>query len=541
MASQCQAGLVLLASLILLLFWTTISALSYDDTPDVPLQHNRVQRDLPARPRNQVQSSTEVVKESLTAIKVVIDDIPVKKVTDVMKSFSKMASLSPGIGTLVACVLDIVLAFVPQDDPVLIEVKKGFAEVNRKLDSLSFQISNLATDVEWFNYASVYSRDEVTILNAWDKFNDLRQNSNLVQSAEDRLRLAEIFTSSYENSGAESSVSNLYRYLTVNSTSLSANLNNLLKKKFKCDITKIGKYNLYFSSLLWKGMVLNQFYWRLIGFNTTTKEDEHVQMFKKVSEAQLAAIDYCLQNYEDYMKKDVVETVKGLSTDDKQAIALKVKEVLDQKYNWYNWVVVVYNKANKNNHIVFDATEIDAGDTIVLVSYYFDIGIKYATPYKETAEKCFNNEYCQNISIDQCHKEGWGSVDLIGADMLKYNGMITHVTYDEDFAEVPAPVYRVGCYWFPAGGLVSIRFKDRIHFCRLYLCQNNAKCKRILDSNEWFCQCPTGFKGEYCEHRIDTRTAPKKDAIFPHIKLMQDRIQNLENNVEKIMNRCHIS
>ncbi|MED6251998.1 hypothetical protein ATANTOWER_005594 [Ataeniobius toweri] len=97
-------------------------------------------------------------------------------------------------------------------------------------------------------------------------------------------------------------------------------------------------------------MVLNQFYWRLIGFNTTTKEDEHVQMFKKVSEAQLAAIDYCLQNYEDYMKKDVVETVKGLSTDDKQAVALKVKEVLDQKYHWYNWVVVVYNKANKDNH-----------------------------------------------------------------------------------------------------------------------------------------------------------------------------------------------
>ncbi|MEQ2199982.1 hypothetical protein XENOCAPTIV_018805, partial [Xenoophorus captivus] len=345
----------------------------------------------------------------------------------------------------------------------------------------------------------------------------------------------------YENSGAESSVSNLYRYLTVNSTSLSANLNNLLKKKFKCDITKIGKYNLYFSSLLWKGMVLNQFYWRLIGFNTATKEDEHVQMFKKVSEAQLAAIDYCLLNYEDYMKKDVVETVKGFSADDKQAVALKVKEVLDQKYNWYNWVVVVYNKANKDNHIVFDATEIDAGDIIVLVSYYFYIGLIYGTQHKKTAEKCFNNEYCQNIRIDQCHKEGWGVVDLTVAAMLKYNGMITHVTYDEDFAEVPAPVYRVGCYWFPAGGMVSIRFKDRLNFCRLNLCQNNAKCKTILDSNEWFCQCPTGFKGKHCEHRIDTRTAPKKDVIFPPIKLMQDRIKDLENNVEKIMNRCHIS
>uniref|UniRef100_A0A3Q2P905 EGF-like domain-containing protein n=1 Tax=Fundulus heteroclitus TaxID=8078 RepID=A0A3Q2P905_FUNHE len=545
MASQRWAGLFLLASLILLLHWTNTSARSVDDAPEAQSLQRRAQRQLPDSTREQVQESTEVVKSSLTVIKEVIENIPVDKVTDVMKSFSKIASLAPGIGTLVASVLNMVLAFIPQENPVLNEVKKGFAEVNRKLDSLSIQISNLAADVEWFNYASVYSRDEVTILNAWEKFNELRQNSNLVQSAEERLRLAEIFTSYYENSGAESSVYNLYRYLTVESASLHENLNNLLKKKFKCGINIIGRYNLYFSSLLWKGMVLNQFYWKLIGFNTESKEAEHVQMFKKVSEAQLAAIDYCLQNYEQYMKKDVEETAKGLSADDKTAVALKVKEVLDKKYNWYKWVVVVYNKADKDNHLVFGATEVDAGSIIVLVSHTLH-GAQIDVPYvKKTAETCFSNGYCTNIRTDQCQEshrpQPWGGASSSVQIVFNEYAIVSHVTYNEEFAEFPAPLHRVGCSWSTGGGRISIHFSRKLPVCTNYPCQNNGRCERVLDSNEWFCRCPNGFYGEHCEQRIDTRAAPKKDAIFPPIKSIQDRVKNLEHNLEKIMNRCHIS
>ncbi|KAM7371355.1 hypothetical protein PAMP_008608 [Pampus punctatissimus] len=44
-----------------------------------------------------------------------------------------------------------------EDDPVLNEVKQGFADVNRKLHSLAIHMSSLVIDVEWFNYISVYS------------------------------------------------------------------------------------------------------------------------------------------------------------------------------------------------------------------------------------------------------------------------------------------------------------------------------------------------------------------------------------------------
>lgn len=146
--------------------------------------------------------------------------------------------------------------------------------------------------------------------------------------------LAEIFTNYYYTQ-AEASVINLYHYLTVNSTSLSENLNNLLKRKFKCDIHEIGKYNLYFSSLLWKGLVLKEVYWKLIGFDSSGKEAEHAQMFKNVYEAQKEVVEYCLDNYEQYMKNDMEEIGKALNPENKQHIANQVKTALDKKYSWY--------------------------------------------------------------------------------------------------------------------------------------------------------------------------------------------------------------
>ncbi|CAI5652723.1 unnamed protein product [Oreochromis niloticus] len=276
MASPRWSTSMLLASLILLLYWTTSSARSHDST------------------------STDLSPPH--------------------RGISNIASLAPVIGGLVSPIVNVVLAFVPQENP-LKELREGFSQVNRKLDSLSLQISNLATDVEWFNYASVCSQDEVRILNAWKKFEEFRENSGLVNTAEDELQLAEIFTNYYENTAVEASVANLYHYLTVSSTSLSGNLNKLLEKKFKCSIREIGKYNIYFSSLLWRGMVLNQLFWNLVGFNPSGKEAEQTQMFKNVSEAQISAVKFCRKNYTQYMEKDVEEIGKAMNPDDKQAIA----------------------------------------------------------------------------------------------------------------------------------------------------------------------------------------------------------------------------
>ncbi|GLD68389.1 uncharacterized protein AKAME5_001970200 [Lates japonicus] len=116
-------------------------------------------------------------------------------------------------------------------------------------------------------------------------------------------------------------------------------------------------------------MFLNQLYWDLVGFNPSGKEAEQTKMFKTVSEAQISAVKFCLDNYKTYMKDDVEDTAKVLNPDNKQAIAVEVKKTLDNKYNWYNWVVLVYNTDQEENYILYNMRKFPVGKIIVAVDY----------------------------------------------------------------------------------------------------------------------------------------------------------------------------
>ncbi|XP_028456297.1 cephalotoxin-like protein [Perca flavescens] len=531
---------MLLASLILLLYWTTSSARSHDPPSSVVSPSYRVKRDQAFENREKVEKSLAALtaaKEVLPLIQKGIEKIDIKKLTDVMKSLSNVASLAPGIGSLVFAAVNMILIFIPQDDPVLNEVKKGFEEVNRKLDLLSIQISNLATDVEWFNYASVYSQDELRILNSWKKFNELLQNSQLVQSEEDKLRLAEIFVNYYENTGTESSVANVYHYLTVKDTSLSENLNKLLRKKFKCDFQEIGKYNVYFSRLLWQGMVLNQFYWKLIGLDSSVIEAEHTQMFKNVYRTQISALDYCLTNHMQYVEEDVVEIRKRFSADNKKAIADEVKKALDKKYNWYNWVVLVYNTAQADYYILYNLTKITEDTITVAVGYTLKAkNNKNKEQVIKAADKCFEDKLCDiENKVHQC-RYTWSLYPnpVDDPDHFTDYAKATHAAYGEEFAEAPAPILQRDCWWGSYTRKISIYYSRRLPFCLGEICHNNGKCKQLLDSNEWMCDCPEGYYGERCEERTQISPATAVDLqVVPDISTIDTKMKKMELKLEK--------
>lgn len=159
MASSSWSTSTLLASLILL-YWTTSSAGSHDLTCSNNLPPYRVKRALPYQNRQMLAE----IRDCLTAAKSMIGKLGTKKSADVMKSLYNFANLASGIGALASSIIN--MAMIPGKNPL----REGFAELDRNLDSFSIQISNLATDVEWFNYDSVYSQDKVCILNAWKKF-----------------------------------------------------------------------------------------------------------------------------------------------------------------------------------------------------------------------------------------------------------------------------------------------------------------------------------------------------------------------------------
>ncbi|KAF1380232.1 hypothetical protein PFLUV_G00184700 [Perca fluviatilis] len=525
----------LLASLILLLYWTTSSAESHDPTSSVISPSYRVKRDQPFENREKWEKSLAALsaaKEVLPLIKKGIEKIDIKKLTAVMNSLANIASLAPGIGSLIFSVVNMVLIFIPQDDPVLNEVKKGFAEVNRKLDSISIQISNLATDVEWYNYASVYSQDELRILNAWKKFNDLLQNSQLVTNEDQKLRLAEIFTNYYENTGTEASVANFYHYLTVNDTSLSGNLNVLLRKKFKCDFQEIGKYNVYFSRLLWQGMVLNQFYWKLIGLDSSGIEAKHTKMFNDVYAAQKSALEAeCLDNYEHYLEEDVMEISKGLSADNTTAIAVQVKEFLDNKYFWYNWVVMVYTDEH-TKHKLFNMIKIPVGTITVNVGYTLkaeEINMQEVT---DKLVKCHNDMW--KYSMKACDQISFNikTCDHYGEHFRQYV-KVMHASIQNDFVQVPKALEvsdKLDCtlseYSVFSHHKLYVYYSRNISPCHEDTCEN-GKCRRLLNSNEYLCECPPSYHGDRCEKEIENQTVPAiiKGQTVPDITTINAKLK----------------
>ncbi|KAL3986454.1 NLR family CARD domain-containing protein 3 [Sarotherodon galilaeus] len=480
MASCWWPSSILLASL-LFLYWTTSSARPRDPvTPDLSPPY-RARRDLPE-------------DKSLSLFKDVMENINPDKVVGLIKSLSNFASLAPGIRGVVSSVISMVLVFIPQDDPMLNAVREGFAEVNRKMDSLSIQISNLATDVEWFSYISVYSQDELRILNAWRKFNEFRESGKLMRG-EDKQRLAQIFTNYYENTGAD--------------TSLSGNINELLKRKFKCDTSQIGKYNLYLSSLLWKGMLINQFYWKLLGLNTAAKEAEHTQMFKKVSEAQISAVQFCLTNYEQFMKNDVIETAKALSANNKQAIAVQVKAVLDQKYNWYSWVVMVYDTDTDTTYAFYNMTKIPVDSVTVAVGYTLkeEQDTKAAAVVKE---------------LDSCNPEPYHfytvpetDCDHIAQNILNCSHNVDGVSVGQFLKVMHSIKFTIKSFrcwrddWLPSlFGQICIHYSRSLAVCHPDTCLNGGQCKRLLDSNQHLCDCPDSYLGNRCEHKMNSTVLP---------------------------------
>ncbi|XP_036449783.1 SE-cephalotoxin-like [Colossoma macropomum] len=495
MASLRWSASTLLASLILL-YWTTSSAWSHSSTDRSAL--HRIARDLDFETRQKTEKVLETATNSLSLLNDVMGKIDTNSLKSMMKNLANFASLAPGVGAVISSVINMALVFIPQEDPVLTKLEQGFAEVNSKLDSLSTQISDLATDVEWFNYVSVYSQNEVRILNTWRKFVELKRHGfkNFKPSAQ-------IFKDYYKDTQTEASVDALYLYLTGKTMILGKNLNDLLKSKFKCDLNEINKYNFYLSSLLWKGLVLKEVYGKLID-STSDKEAEHAQMLKSLYEVQRAAMEYCIDNSEEQMKKDVKDIGTAHISEEKTAVAEKVKNALDKKYSWYNWVVLVYDKKQEDDKYiyVYDMTKIPISDQIIVAVTYTLKADSDSENVKKIVQECFSKKpQCDpRCSFFPWETYGGLSDDIRVTDYAK----LTHAAYNYEFAELPPPVDRTGCSVGDYRYKISVHVSTKTPVCQHNPCQNNGQCKQLLKSNEWLCVCQDGYFGDTCETKVNT-------------------------------------
>ncbi|XP_029996214.1 uncharacterized protein LOC115423511 [Sphaeramia orbicularis] len=560
MAFPRTSSIVLWFSLIFFVYWTTSAAESHDPSPADLSALRRLKRELDATTKERIQSGFQVGMDTLTMVTQATNTFKPNQLASVFKALENFASLAPGIGSVVISIVNVVLAIIPQENGIE-ELRNGFSEVNRRLDSLTFQISDLSTDVEWFNFASVYSQDETRILNAWRKFSELEQNLRLVTSEEEKLRLAEIFANFYENSGTEGSVASIYHYLTVNGTSLSRNINILLKDKFKCGIKEIGRYNLYLSSLLWKGMFLNQLYWKLIGFSSSGQQDEHNRMFKNVFKAQNDALQYCLDKFYEYLVKDVEVVSKRFTKDQKEDIAANVRKNLEEKYYWYNWAVIVYEKNNEANYKLLYMWRVPVGDLVVAVGYTHKGINTYDYEVLRADQRCFTNTQCSDLGQNALDCQLWlytgkfvnqpGSSDPVKeVEYKRFSDYATVLHYFYGDAPVMSPWPRdnkVECTLNGYRYKVNVYLSRRLPVCSSPdTCLNGGVCRRLMDSNEHLCDCRDGYYGNRCEsstsiyHNIDIGSlVPDVTTLNTKLdQILDTRLKQIEDKLDQVLRTC---
>ncbi|RXN14965.1 SE-cephalotoxin-like isoform X3 [Labeo rohita] len=312
--------------------------------------------DIDVSQASQVEKGISLSKEFLQTINDVAEAVSKDKGKDLASLFGALGKVFGSLGKVAASfgftgsLISFIFGFIPQSDPTFEFMKEQFTEVNRKLDSLSLslKISTLQTEMEWTTYASTYGKDENVIKNSWAKLTEFIKIAPVASTKEEKTRLAERFTTFYENTGTENSVANFHRHLTENSpVSLNENLLKLVIAKSNGDFNVLVQYSTYFTTLMVSGLKLNLFYYKLKGYDGKVKAQAAVtQLYNTLSSIQDALIE-CPGGFEKWAYKDAVK-ISSRRFSDTKMLTSDIKEDLERKFHWFKWVVIAHSKGAKN-------------------------------------------------------------------------------------------------------------------------------------------------------------------------------------------------
>uniref|UniRef100_A0A668T283 EGF-like domain-containing protein n=1 Tax=Oreochromis aureus TaxID=47969 RepID=A0A668T283_OREAU len=68
---------------------------------------------------------------------------------------------------------------------------------------------------------------------------------------------------------------------------------------------------------------------------------------------------------------------------------------------------------------------------------------------------------------------------------------------------------------FIRNNLFFVHYSQTLPVCNPDPCQNGGKCERLLDSNDWLCECPDGYYGDTCEKESTISVASETDLQHP--------------------------
>ncbi|XP_077065793.1 SE-cephalotoxin-like [Siphateles boraxobius] len=429
------------------------------------------------------------------------EDTTLESLVKVLKVFGSLGKVAAYFG-FIGALISFILAFLPQSNPMFEFMKEQFAEVNRKLDSLSLQISTLQTEMQWTSYASSYGKDENVIKNSWAKLTEFIKSAPLASTQEGKTRLAERFTTFYENTGTENSVANLYRYITENNpVSLNKNLLQLIIEKSNGDFNVLVQYSTYFTTLMVSGLKLNVFYYKLKGYDGEVKAQEAVTQLSNTLSAIQDALIECADGFEKWAHKDAVKLSSQRFSDPKM-LATDIKNHLESKFHWFKWIVIAHSNDVKNEFTFGQSINFSAQDKTSVHIIHQEKGTAVNQNTKANIKYSFQKEIASLNRNHQCLTIKEELLHRFGAKVTSQIQFLHVVTKPSDYAQTDVADIEQNCQFFFRDFNIFLRGNIVVKApCSDVNCKN-GECKPIKDTTQGFCKCHKMFHGPACEESI---------------------------------------
>lgn len=458
----------------------------------------------------QVEKSMTLSKEFLQGLNDVAEIVLKKQeatardsLVKVLKVFGSLGKVAASFG-FIGALVGFILAFIPQSNPMFEFMKEQFAEVNRKLDSLSHQISTLQTEMEWTNYASSYGEDENVIKNSWAKLTEFIKAAPGASTQEQKTRLAERFTTFYENTGTENSVASFYRYITENNpVSLNRNLLQLIIEKSNGDFNVLVQYSTYFTTLMVSGLKLNLYYYKLKGYDGEVKAQEAVTHLSNTLSAIQDALIECAGDFEKWAEKDIVKLGTQQFSSSK-SLATNIKNHLESKFHWFKWIVIAHPKDVKNEFTFGQSINIDAQEKTSVHIIHQEKGSAVDQNTKGNIQSSLQKEMSILSITQQCATMKDELLHRFGAKATGQILFLHAVKKPSDYAQTDVADINLSCDpRITSGRDFNIFLRGNIAKppCSDVNCKH-GECKPIKDTTQVFCKCHKMYHGPACEESI---------------------------------------
>ncbi|XP_058629140.1 SE-cephalotoxin-like [Onychostoma macrolepis] len=460
---------------------------------------------------NKVEKGMTTTKEFLQSLSEVFKkqgkDTAHDPPTKVLKVFGSLGKVAASFG-FIRSLISFIFASIPQSDPTLEFMKEQFAEVNRKLISLSLQVSTLQTGMKWTNYASSYGKDENVIKNSWAKLTEFIQTAPFASTQEQKTRLAKSFTTFYENTGTGKSVANLYRYITENNNvSLNKNLLKLIIKKSNGNFNVLVQYSTYFTTLMVSGLKLNVFYHKLKGCDGEVKVQEAAKQLSNTLSAIQDALIECAGDFEKWAHKDAVK-LSSQRFSSREKLASVIKHHLESKFHWFKWVVIAHPKDARNEFTFGHSINIDVQKKTSVHIIHQEKGFTVDQNIKHKVTSSLQKELLKLINTQKCGTMKDKLLHRLGAKVTSHIQFLHAVTKPSEYAQTDVPdiklSYQLAGYAKNTPRNFNIFLKGNTVVktpCSDVNC-NHGECKPIKDTTQVFCKCYKMFHGPACEESI---------------------------------------